>query len=310
MGRFAGYLGTAIAFGFIGWFVYENWDRLPTIDLLSPNVSQNVGFCLFFYLLTQILASIGWRYTLGTLGKACNAGLAESELLVSQIGKYIPGNIAHLIGRISLARTDGIPGWAASLAMFLEICMLLAIGMLYVAVLMIAMPDVMAEIAHELQTRTAVIYSVAALFLVLLTAVIVIMLINRRKRDGAMAKNIQPVRLLGPVAIHIVNNLLLGISLYFAARAVAPTAQISVGFCTIVFVTAWVSGFLTPGSPGGLGVRDGIIALGLGMTMGGAAGLSIAFLHRGVSVVGDVISFGLGLCARKHFATKSESRTS
>ncbi|MEM8843042.1 MAG: hypothetical protein AAGD47_14845, partial [Pseudomonadota bacterium] len=76
MGRFAGYLGTAIAFGFIGWFVYENWDRLPAIDLLSPNVSQNVGFCLFFYLLTQILASIGWRYTLGTLGKACNAGLA------------------------------------------------------------------------------------------------------------------------------------------------------------------------------------------------------------------------------------------
>ena len=230
--------------------------------------------------------------------------------MVSQIGKYIPGNVAHLVGRLSLAKSDGVPIWAASLALFLEICMVLGVGMLCVAVLMIAMPNLMAEIAHDLQTRITVIYGGAALLMLLFTAVIVITLINRRKVDRAMVRSIQTVRLLGPIAIHIINNLLLGVSLYFAARAVAPAAPISVGFCTMVFVTAWVSGFLTPGSPGGLGVRDGIIALGLGMTMGGAAGLSIAFLHRGVSVVGDVISFGLGLGLRKYFATNTESRTS
>jgi uncharacterized membrane protein YbhN (UPF0104 family) len=85
---------------------------------------------------------------------------------------------------------------------------------------------------------------------------------------------------------------LLGTSFHVIVGSVAtPPLALSVA----VFSAAWIAGLATPGAPGGLGVRESVITVGLAPFMGGAAALSAALLHRGASVIGDVICLGIGL---------------
>lgn len=57
-----------------------------------------------------------------------------------------------------------------------------------------------------------------------------------------------------------------------------------------------------PGAPGGIGVRDSIIVLGLAITVGEGSALAIALLHRAVSILGDVCTFGVGCYLRRNHA--------
>ena len=51
---------------------------------------------------------------------------------------------------------------------------------------------------------------------------------------------------------------------------------------------------MTPGAPGGLGVRESVVAIGLTPFLGAPLAVSVALLHRATSVVGDVLAFGIG----------------
>ncbi|MBY8976555.1 flippase-like domain-containing protein [Rhodobacteraceae bacterium NNCM2] len=307
MKRIAGIAGALIAFACVLWIFYESWGQLPTLDLNSPLVWRNLGIGVALYVFSQVLGAMAWRGTLWSLGSGPVAGLAESEMMVSQIGKYIPGNVAHLIGRLALARSDGVATWVISLSMFLEIAMLLGVGILYVACLMLSMPDTMNRVAHELHTRSDLVYALAAVMLLLLVAGFVALLLQRRRAGGRIEGKVHLPRLVVPVMLYALIFAILGASLYFVSRAVIPAEGPPMGFCMIVFVTAWVTGFVTPGAPGGIGVRDGIIALGLGMTMAAPMALGIALLHRAVSIIGDVMIFGIGVLLRRHFAPPAES---
>jgi uncharacterized membrane protein YbhN (UPF0104 family) len=64
---------------------------------------------------------------------------------------------------------------------------------------------------------------------------------------------------------------------------------------TGVFTVAWTAGFLTPGAPAGLGVREAILVLGFTPLYGEAAAIGMAGALRIVSVIGDGLSFGIGL---------------
>ena len=78
----------------------------------------------------------------------------------------------------------------------------------------------------------------------------------------------------------------------------APSGAAPLSLSVVVFAVAWVAGLITPGAPGGLGVRESIITLGLGGVIGEPAALTAALMHRAVSVTGDAIAFGLGCALR------------
>ena len=83
------------------------------------------------------------------------------------------------------------------------------------------------------------------------------------------------------------------------AHAIVPGAEIDLALSCMIFVVAWIAGFVVPGAPGGVGIRDGILAVGLGLFIGQGAGLTVALLHRGVSVAGDVIVFLTAVALRR-----------
>ena len=70
---------------------------------------------------------------------------------------------------------------------------------------------------------------------------------------------------------------------------------------TGIFALAWVAGFLTPGAPGGLGVREAILVAALDPIYGGAPALAVTVCLRLVTTAGDGTGFLAGLVAQRRF---------
>lgn len=289
------YLGTAAALAFIGVLLWRHAGDIAEIDLRSGTawIALAAGFSL--YALSQVIGAVAWRVTLSFHNVRLPHARAESQLLVSQIGKYIPGNVAHLLGRFALARRDGVPSLAFGSSLLLEIAFLLTSGVLIVAFLLLLMPDLVTAITADLPDD-GLTASTWLIFCALLICIAVGQYVTWRKAGKprlAFSKS------MAVLSLHGTNFLVLGLSLWCVAQAVHPGGAAGIWQCLAIFTTAWVAGFLMPGAPGGIGIRDGIIVLGLGLFIDQGVGLGAAIAHRAISVLGDICLFGLGLTLRR-----------
>ena len=56
---------------------------------------------------------------------------------------------------------------------------------------------------------------------------------------------------------------------------------------------AWLLGFLTPGAPAGIGIRETMIILALGVSDGGVSdAVILSAFYRAATIIGDVIFSG------------------
>ena len=288
-------LGTTLSLGFIAILVWRDAGELPRLDMRASATWLWLCTGMIFYMFSQIVGAVAWRSTLGVYEVTLPAGRAESQLLVSQIGKYIPGNVAHLFGRFALARADGVAAGIVGSAMLLEVSVLLGVGLVLSGGLLIVLPEFRTALGQEL--GEAVVGPATMVFPVLLiTALVAGQAILWHK---AGRPRIEARRLVMPATLHTTNFAVLGLSLWSVVWAVHPTGGAEPLALLAIFTAAWVVGFLMPGTPGGIGIRDGIVALGLSLFMADGAALGVAVAHRAVATLGDVAIFGTGLTLRR-----------
>ena len=79
-------------------------------------------------------------------------------------------------------------------------------------------------------------------------------------------------------------------------------------FMTIIaaYTISWVAGFIVPGAPGGIGVRESILLLVLSPYYAGDIVLIAAILHRISSILGDIIAFVMEPIISKLWKTEKE----
>jgi len=85
-----------------------------------------------------------------------------------------------------------------------------------------------------------------------------------------------------------------------SGTAITPGA---VATSIAVFSAAWIAGFLAPGAPAGLGIREAILLTGLGPTFGAQAAVEIAILFRALSVTADLVALCVGALLLRSTAT-------
>jgi uncharacterized membrane protein YbhN (UPF0104 family) len=78
------------------------------------------------------------------------------------------------------------------------------------------------------------------------------------------------------------------------ARAGVPT----VGLVLLAQAAAWTAGFLTPGAPGGLGVREAVLVALLVGPLGEGSALAVALAWRVATLGGEVIFFATSFVGR------------
>lgn len=281
----------------MAWIVYRFGGGIPKIDFTDRTVWLNFTGALVLYVSVLIMAANAWRMLIIGLGARPNPSVAVSQLLVAQIGKYLPGNFAHLAGRVVLAIRDGVSPAAAGLALSAETALTVAAGLGVAIVGLWLLPGVGDALGSTMPAQSELAMTAIAALVLMGGVLGGAMLLKRRRLLHPWARlNAWTVLLV--LLIQVAAFGLLGISLYLVAGIAAPSDTTSLSLSVVVFAAAWVAGLVTPGAPGGLGVRETIITIGLGTIIGGPAALATALLHRGVSVGGDVIAFGIGWILR------------
>lgn len=297
MNRWGTLGGSALAVLMMAVVLYLYGGDLRQVDFSNPALLPRLGGSVGIYVVVILIGAFGWRVLLTAFGVSPARWAGERQLLVSQIGKYVPGNIAQYLGRAAMAMNSGVPARIVGIALVTEAAATVIGGFFSIAASIALAPELLGKLRPALPGNSGVVWlSVAtAAFLILLFGASLVSTLSKR------FSKLPRVRFGGfllATLLYTLSFLLLGVSLNLIVGPLSPT-PVPLSLCVAVFAAAWIAGLATPGAPGGLGVRESVLALGLAPLMGGAAALSAALLHRGVSVLGDVISFGLGLLLPK-----------
>jgi uncharacterized membrane protein YbhN (UPF0104 family) len=71
------------------------------------------------------------------------------------------------------------------------------------------------------------------------------------------------------------------------------------------FALSWLAGFVAPGAPAGLGVREGVLVALLGPLLESALVLQIVVAFRLATLVGDFIALALGVALRPYTSRRA-----
>ncbi len=289
--------GIALAVLLLGYVVWQSIDTIPPIDLTQPMILAALGGSVVIYTLSQVIAAFAWKATLRAWSISLPPGRAECHVLLSQIGKYLPGNVAQFIGRFALARADGVQSAVIGVAVLVETALLIGSGALLAGSVAVFAPELLRALLEPVRSQTIgnAIWLLPGAGL-LCVAIVATALRRKIHRSGAVPTH--PGWFLVPVAAHVANFLVLGISVLLVIEAASPGAEVGLAYTTGIFAVAWIAGFVVPGAPGGVGIREAILAVGLGLLLGEGVGLIVALLHRGISVAGDILTFALGWFVR------------
>lgn len=311
-GRLLRPLGWLVASVAGAYFLRYAWRSLADKDLsslLEPRVvAATVVLCALYMLLIPVTA-LAWTWLLRGMGEHARFGCLLPILATTQFGKYLPGNVAQHIGRVALLRTTQISLSSAVLSVAYEmILVLVACAHLSALTLLWALPPGLAQwplFAHRELLLLAVTFG--AFIALALAPRLARWLTTLKKQptqvevDGATPPT-QALRWGAAVksyALYAVNFVLVGAGMHLVAAALAvPAGGIpGVAYLTGAFASSWVLGFIAPGAPAGLGVREVILSAWLAAAMPADRAVTMVIALRIATTLGDVLNFGAGSLA-------------
>lgn len=258
----------------------------------SPDVVNNIGSTIVFVLGASVvyagisfLLSYSWSELLMQQKASIPLVLVHHVYGKTQIAKYLPGNIFHFVGRHAVFSKYGVPHRTILAAAVTE-----TLGLLLSAVFVFVLLLVFTY--HYYRQH---LLSEWAVFGVLLAVAGGLWLLHRR-RAGEIDRLRRAIRaLFGYCLFFLIGGILL---LMLVLLIGMPLESGSYLVVISSYPVAWLLGYVVPGAPSGIGVREASLIYLLTPVLGGEASVLIALLFRLVTIFGDVIYFsaaGFGL---------------
>lgn len=263
------------------------------------------GACLtLLYAASILTTSLAWTRLLRSLQQPARMGRLLPIVATTQFGKYLPGNVAQHLGRIALARSAGVTLSAAVFSVAYELLLALVASAHIGALTLLWSPP--AAILTWRMTE----YRLPLLGAVTLFAVVALWLAPRfavwlgRMRSGpssgidaAPARlHLDPGTVIACYALYGSSFVLIGTGLWFVAHAlVVGTATIpGVLFFVGAFASSWILGFIAPGAPAGLGIREALLSAWLSGVLAPADVVLLVVMLRIATTLGDLLNFAWG----------------
>jgi len=270
-----------------------HWEELRTVRIAW----QYLLIATFFGLATRFFGAFIWFVILKNLGAGKIANKVELIYVYAKswMGRYIPGTAPWILGKIYFASKQGVSKNKLAVSSLLE-------GALQIAVLM-ALSVVMLASDHRLDVVDSrlKIAMLSVLFLCIIAMIprvfnTIISLAYRLLRKKTLAKEHLATNqtILKGAALFALAALLNGISLFFIAKTVYP----ALGSDELLFIMgvgnlAGAAGMLAVFAPSGIGVREGIQLLLLGIIMPPELALVVTIMTRVWGIGVDFLFFGV-----------------
>ena len=286
------------------YFVMAAWKYAGELPPIAWNgaTAMALGWVTVIYLAQFATAGLAWHLWLDAIGERSRPAMAISLFTLSQFAKYVPGSVAQHIARVALGKRHGLSMQGMVVTLGLETAWALVAGIAIAALaLAFSKPALLDGGALPSPLRIAVVTAIA-----LLIPSAAIWLVGAR-RPAFLDRWLGANRIAHPrlrtlalcFLLYCINFAICGWILNQLARQVfgAPEDQLLIS--TGMFAVAWVVGFVTLVSPGGIGVREAVLLAGLTPAYGAGTALGVAILYRLVTSVGDGLGFLIGFIAEK-----------
>ncbi|MYC78577.1 hypothetical protein F4X10_22665 [Candidatus Poribacteria bacterium] len=283
MTTFRRYIGFLIA-GVLLFFLIRNFvethTELKKVAFQWQGIVLSFGVLLFYrsvytYPFAALLSSLSRKHV-----PSCDA---FTIFHLANIMRYLPGRIWGVVRLLSLSPRFGLSKAATASSLTLHVGIETAIGGL------IAMSLLFSDGMRQTATGVLETFSGHTLFWVL--AVIggltgfVFLIPKIAHYAKAFLKTLMPLlktsRLWGTVvASHSLLWLCQGLAFFLFLRSIAPVRWADVGVLTASYAFAWIVGFLSFLTPGGLGIREGLLGVLLAHYMPAKEATLVALLCR------------------------------
>ena len=274
-----------LSFWFIGEKFWEHRNWLQT-SALNYELMIVIFTCSIIYGLSEFLLSFAWRRLLKICGhkdistKVCNRIYGKS-----QIAKYIPGNVFHVVGRHILGSQAGIKNIVLAGATIYEILGLISVSLIigFSGMIVFGLNNIYFSLYQIILIlfSTIVLTSLITALAPYLMSLRGIVLPHRGLWNTTL--NISKVYvfyflffLIAGLLLVIVVNLFTNININITTKLI------------VIFSIAWLSGFIIPGAPGGIGVREAVIIFFITPIIGEAQSIAVAVALRFITLFGDV----------------------
>lgn len=273
-------IGTLLGIAGVAFVIIRLTHYAGEIDAKGIGVGGTLGLAALavIYGLSNVLLALAWWRLLHHLGVSVTRGWALRTYAVSQLAKYVPGNIFQFAGRQAIGVAAGIGNGPLAKSTALELGLIAIGGALFA-------PLVVPLLAGQLGTAAIsviafVVLAIAAFWLA--------------ARVGSAA--------LGAASLYYLAFLALSGLVFAATFGIAGGTLSGAGLPGIVgaYVLAWLAGLVTPGAPAGIGVREAVLLFLLAGFAEPSVILLAVVIGRAVTVVGDFGFYLMGGCIDAH----------
>lgn len=286
-----------LSIGFFVVYAVKNFNNIP------PLIWNASSLLVSLISVTLVVLNIGIGGTIWFLLLKNNKSrlcLKQVQIifLISQFGKYLPGNIGQHLGRVVMAREIGIPLSIALNTMIIEVLWGAGVA---------AGLGLLSMLAFSLQDKMVSPFSIGLLPLSIGVAALLLLpwigigLLNHCFPKLLMRYSVEKIdapklsTAIFAAALFLLCFLITGLILKLQAQWLFGVVDGNLFELTGVFAIVWLAGYLTPGAPGGLGVREAMMVLLLSPLLGGGAAVGIGATLRVTTTIGDAVAFASGI---------------
>ena len=261
------------------------------------------------------LMAWAWREMLNGLGLQRTMRELTAILGITQFAKYVPGNVAQYLGRGGMCLVRGIPARAIAATVLLETLLLVAAaGMVGVGTGIWSGVGLQTVRHHGSQlVLVAILVGLTAFALLLFRQFAPRLLEHLAPRHAHVLEGdlFPPQRkLVHAFILYCGLYVAVGVGLVALAHLLLPDYRHDNWLLIAAFSLAWVVGFITPGAPAGLGIREGLLLLMLAPIYATAPAGVLVIALRIATTLGDVLLFGAGWLLLPRVAKPTHARIS
>lgn len=268
-----GFLFVCLSFVFIYLKVDEHFYTLVQKHQITHSSLTLIAIASIIYALVSHLLALAWCELLNSEQHSIPKQLLISVFGKSQIAKYLPGNVFHFIGRQVLSKNHGFSHSVLIRSTLWEVGLhALAAALMGVMLLITCTP--------------------LSISITLFITFLIVLFIGLPTLKNLIEVN-RFIALGYYCLFHVLSALIFASIVYthYSSEITAQIFLISMG----AHIIAWLVGFVTPGAPGGLGVREFVLFMLLSPWVDQPTVLIAMVIGRLVTIIGDILFFLIGL---------------
>lgn len=292
------YLGYVVSFLAL-YFVYKyvvNIDLEAAKEKISYSWIPIILIFISIYVLLMGFLATGWRYMLELLhGSDLPKWRIIGIYTKTQIYKYIPSNLMHVVARIYFATKLGPSKANVVQSYFLEIVFMVLIGLIIVLTSVyigaFSLSDELISKIRDFSGGKVKAFSFGILIFGALAIIFYLFKALRNYKTSLSSGNI--MRILKLFVLLVCFFFGMG-SLEFFVFSNLLGMDIGYLYVVCLFTITWLGMFIIPGAPGGIGIREFIVIALLAPIYGPDDPTIGILIFRVVTVLGDALLLPIG----------------